>query len=434
MKAIYDIYDSGMAFDGRYRLLRLLSGEGGSADVWLAIDLNTVEDGDEEGATKVVIKIYRPKNFIDIEGENMFRNEFKIVFGCHHENIIQPTYFSLFEGMPYLVLPYCPSGSSETLAGNLTKKEDIWKYIFEVASGLAYLHEHEPAIVHQDIKPANVLIDDSHRYAITDFGISAFGGRLDREETEGTCAYMAPERFDSDATPMPEGDIWAFGATVYELITGDAPFGEEGGSAQVKEKSIPPIRQDVGDEIKHLVYSCLSFDPAQRPSARKIVETVMKKRYAGSRRMVWISLIAVIILAIPIILFFASRPHSGNAFAHLNAMANRGDSVVAAQKESIILNGGVPTADNMEELNKAKLQYMNVVNDAPESYARKQQIAHRISILNDLEDLQEEYEYADRLAEAAIATDMPFDSIAKYSQIRNDLEDEIFKLLKQLNE
>ena len=148
-------YKAGQLLDGHYKLLKLLSNAGGSADVWLAIDTNTVEEStDEDQATKVAIKIYRPKNIIDVEGEYQFRNEFKRVFGCHHENIIQPTYFNIYEGMPYLVMPYCPAGSSERLVGRLTDKTGLWKYIYEVASGLAYLHEHSPQIIHQDIKPA----------------------------------------------------------------------------------------------------------------------------------------------------------------------------------------------------------------------------------------------------------------------------------------
>ena len=199
MLDINDINDNGKLFDGHYKLIDPLSTAGGSADVWLAIDVNTIDEtGDETKATKVAIKIYRPKNLIDIEGEYQFRSEFKKVFSCHHENIIQPTYFNIYEEMPYLVLPYCPSGSSEMLIGQFEKKDDLWKYIYEVSSGLAYLHEHSPQIIHQDIKPANVLIDDNGNYAITDFGISAEMGGTDldtEEESGGTFAYMAPERF-----------------------------------------------------------------------------------------------------------------------------------------------------------------------------------------------------------------------------------------------
>lgn len=105
MLDINEIFEKGLTFDSHYKLIDLLSTSGGSADVWLAIDLNTIDDStDESKATKVVIKIYRPKNMIDIEGEYQFRNEFKKVFGCHHENIIQPTYFSIFEESPYLLV------------------------------------------------------------------------------------------------------------------------------------------------------------------------------------------------------------------------------------------------------------------------------------------------------------------------------------------
>ena len=72
--------------------------------------------------------------------------------------------------------------------------------------------------MHHDIKPANVLIDDSKNFAITDFGISSHRG-LNREgyddSQSGTMAYMAPERFKDDYESIPESDIWSFGATLF---------------------------------------------------------------------------------------------------------------------------------------------------------------------------------------------------------------------------
>ena len=261
----------GGLFDGRYKLLRPLSTEGGSADVWLALDANTVNDKErllkEEPLTKedldvlqglmVAIKVYRPKNALDIEGEQQFRDEFKIVYNCHHANLIHPTHFSIFQETPYLVLPYCKKGSSEMLIGKLTDNDDLWKFIGDVSSGLAYLHACYPPIIHQDVKPANVLIDDNHNYAITDFGISAnFGSRhqyyYDDEHT-GTLAYMAPERFMDDPVPMEESDIWALGATIYEIITGHVPYGEEGGQNQHKGKVTLTFPSGVGADIQRLI-------------------------------------------------------------------------------------------------------------------------------------------------------------------------------------
>lgn len=283
---------SGTLFDGRYKLLRPLSSNGGTADVWLALDTNTIDEvfddeSDniktlEETGIKVAIKIYRPKSALDI-GDQQFREEFKIVFNCHHTNLLQPTNFSISEGIPYLVLPYCQKGSSELLQCKITDADELWRYISDVSAGLAYLHAFNPTIVHHDIKPANVLIDDNNNYTITDFGISSHKGnnREGYDETQsGTMAYMAPERFNEDYESIPESDIWSFGATLYELITGKVPFGENGGAEQLNKKTAcPTISENVPSEIKKLVYDCLSEDISKRPSAALINKAASTKSY-----------------------------------------------------------------------------------------------------------------------------------------------------------
>ncbi len=293
MKDISIIASSGILFDGRYKLLRPLSSEGGTADVWLALDTNTIDEvydeeadtmaSKEETGIKVAIKIYRPKNALDL-GDQRFREEFKIVFNCHHTNLVQPINFSIYEGIPYLVLPYCEKGSSESLQGKISNKDDLWRYIADVSAGLSYLHSFNPTIVHHDIKPANVLIDDSGNFAITDFGISSHRGfnREGYEESQsGTMAYMAPERFQDDYESIPESDIWSFGATLYELITGKVPFGEEGGLSQLEsgKSLVSPITQSVPNDIKNLIYDCLSLDISKRPPAESIHKAACIKKY-----------------------------------------------------------------------------------------------------------------------------------------------------------
>ena len=274
-----------------------MSTAGGTGDVWLAIDLNTIDDSIQEGddsfaqvkrpdetALKVAIKIYRPKNALDIEGVQRFRDEFTIVYNCHHSNLIQPTHYSIWQEIPYLVLPYCSNGSSELLIGQLTAAADIWKYVEDVASGLAYLHANNPPIIHQDIKPGNVLIDDNGNYSITDFGISAKSGNSrdteEEEERSGTLAYMAPERYHEGAEPSTEGDIWAFGATLCEIITGHVPFGEEGGWAQEQQQApMPTLPADLPADIQRLIYACLDPDPTKRPTAEQISKSADARQY-----------------------------------------------------------------------------------------------------------------------------------------------------------
>lgn len=434
MLDINDIYESGKLFDGHYKLIDLLSTAGGSADVWLAIDINTIDEtADESQATKVVIKIYRPKNLIDIEGEYQFRSEFKKVFSCHHENIIQPTFFNIYEEMPYLVLPYCPAGSSEMLIGRFEKKDDIWKYIYEVSSGLAYLHEHNPQIIHQDIKPANVLIDDNGNYAITDFGISAEMGGTDVEsedESGGTFAYMAPERFVEGTPPMPESDIWALGATLYELITGDVPFGDDGGCRQEKDIRIPPIKQKIPDSIKDLIYSCLAYNPKDRPTARSIVETVLKKRYSRSKKTIaLISVIGIIIVA-GVTAFITTR-NKTNPEGHLNSLMARGDSILNVQSSIIEMADPIDVEPNIKELEKVIVLYNNVTKDAPNGYSKKQIIAEKIEFTRQIIDELKEYDRARDLAEKAQICEME-EEYVEYSIIKEKHKTTINQLIQNL--
>ena len=314
MVEIEQLAKDGKLFDGRYKLLRTLSTDGGTADVWLAIDVNTIDKPEllgeeavdfspEESGMMVAIKIYRPKNALDIEGEQRFRDEYKIVHNCRHTNLLQPTNFSICEDTPYLELPYCKNGSSEKLIGKTIGEKDIWKFIFDVSSGLSYLHACTPQIIHQDIKPANVLIDDYNNYAITDFGISSQrDGKHDfyfDEDNSGTMAYMAPERFGDNYKPTAESDIWAFGATLYEILTGKVPFDEGGGKNQLDNNmKLKSMGNNIPKDIQRLIVSCLSLNPQDRPTANQIIR-LSEKHLNPSRSIVKYSS-ALILLALAV--------------------------------------------------------------------------------------------------------------------------------------
>ena len=290
--------------------------------MWLALDANTVnnreklmqpgylseEDVEDLQGLRVAIKVYRPKNALDIEGEQQFRDEFKIVFNCHHANLIHPTFFSIYKEIPYLVLPYCEQGSSEMLIGNMTESKELWKFIGDVSAGLAYLHANVPPIIHQDIKPGNVLIDDNRNYAITDFGISAKFGKGEHlyyydDEHSGTLAYMAPERFHEEVEPMPQSDIWAFGATLCEIITGQVPFGEEGGQAQTEATPMPKI-PGIPPDVQRLINDCLNFNPEKRPTAKQIMEAARQRQYPVKSKAVLVGILAFLAVAVIGVLTF----------------------------------------------------------------------------------------------------------------------------------
>lgn len=327
MLNIEEFAKSGQLFDGHYALIRPLSVDGATADVWLALDMNTVteeidilsigqyDDNELDRLGLVVaIKIYRPQNALDIEGEQRFRDEYMIVFNCHHTNLIHPTHFSIFRETPYLVLPYCKSGSSELLVGTKLDNDSVWDYILDVASGLAYLHALTPPIIHQDIKPANILLDDNHHYAITDFGISAQKGGVHGyyydEENSGTLAYMAPERFLEGTDPIPQSDIWALGATLFEILTGKVPFGEEGGKTQIETDAAIPSVAGVSSDIQRLIHACLDKQPGNRPSAEQLIEAAQARQYP-IRKKTWLyaAVVAAVLSVLGCVAFFSlSQP------------------------------------------------------------------------------------------------------------------------------
>ena len=253
-------------FANRYRLLRLL-GRGGFSEVWLVEDVMT--------ALQVALKVYAPGGGMDERGVQLFSTEFALVFNLNHSNLLKPTYYDTFERMPYLVLPYCERGSAANLVGQM-REQEAWQFLRDIASGLEYLHSQEPPVIHQDIKPDNILIDDSGRYLLTDFGISIKARNtlrksiLKTEASVGTLAYMGPERFSKYPLPIKASDIFSLGATLYELLTGLVPFGEHGGLLLQHGAEIPALEGDWSDELKRLVEWCLQKETWERPSATEI--------------------------------------------------------------------------------------------------------------------------------------------------------------------
>lgn len=251
-------------FDNRYTLRQLI-GRGGFSEVWLAHDTWTELD--------IAIKVYAPGQGMDTNGLQIFSKELAGVFNLNQANLLKPTHVGQWLNMPYLIMEYCPKGALNKQVGKLTEQE-VWKVLHDVAAGLAYLHAKE--IVHQDIKPDNILLDENGDYRITDFGISTKARTTLRRSigaaavSGGTTAYMAPERFSANPAPTKASDIWSLGAMVFELITGDVPFGEIGGGLQKNGADIPtihPAKGVISAELTHVVRLMLAPNAWDRPTA-----------------------------------------------------------------------------------------------------------------------------------------------------------------------
>lgn len=261
------MFEQGVLIADRYKLISLL-GKGGFSEVWLAEDILT--------NIRVAIKIYAPGVGLDDAGISLFTQEFSLVFDMNHTNLLHPTHFDCWQRMPFLILPYCQNGSAfKYVSPDMQISEDeAWKVLHDVAAGLAYLHGKNPPIIHQDIKPDNILISDEGHYMITDFGISTrIRSTLKRSAAEmsgGTIAYMGPERFSETPHPIMASDIWSLGAMMYELMTGNTVYGEFGGMLQKKGADIPLIEGEYSPKLKNLIYRCVALETWDRPTAEQI--------------------------------------------------------------------------------------------------------------------------------------------------------------------
>lgn len=310
---IHPYHNGDQLFDNRYRFERPLGEDDSTKDVWLAIDYNTIPRNgtggsviDESLGLRVVIKIYQTEHELDDWGEQRFQEVFKILQGCYHPNLLRPIGFSVFKGCPYLVLPYCEAGSAKKFKEEKMSKATLWKFVSDVASGLDKQHSNKPQIVHQAIKPSHILIDDDGNFVVTNYG-KGIQGSGDVEDNGNSHAYMAPERFEPDTTPSPESDIWAFGATLFEMLTGGVPFGEEGGKAQANGSKPIPNLKGIPSSVRNLIRACLEKDPKNRPTARQIMEAAKKKRFpVKQKKPVWpiIAVVALILVVCGVIGFF----------------------------------------------------------------------------------------------------------------------------------
>ena len=323
-------------FHDRYFMERLL-GRGNFSEVWLARDTKT--------DIAVALKIYAPATGLDDNGLNVFAREFALVVNANHKNLLKPLYYDNFERKPYLVLPYCKDGSIMRNVGKFTE-EEAWRLIRDVASGLSWLHNMNPPVIHQDIKPDNVMIGENGDFMITDFGVSTHLKSTLRKSmsaafsSAGTIAYMAPERFGKDNTPIMANDIYSLGATVFEMLTGDTPFGNDGGLVQKKGADIPELKGEYSSQLKKVISKCLRTNAWERPTAEqleKYAETALKgevirfideKTFVQKNKyLIILSIIVIMIGCIGSAIFISNQKVQKLEYEKMELQVQRNDSI-----------------------------------------------------------------------------------------------------------
>jgi serine/threonine-protein kinase len=269
--------ESNTLFANRYLLIERI-GIGGFSEVWKANDQMA------ENAT-VAIKIYAPDKGMDQNGLKQFRREYAVVLNLNHPVLLTARHFDVWEGRPYLVMPFIEGGSLQDrlVEKGAMSEDELAKLLAQISSGLQYLHSKD--ILHQDIKPDNILVDGNGSYLLTDFGIS---GRLRstlRKHTGSsksmTVAYAPPERFTANPVNVEASDIFSLGVLVYELATGDVPWMGNGGISLNSGAEVPELPDHFSTRFKNLVKLMMHAEPGSRPKSGDLKKITVKYMETG---------------------------------------------------------------------------------------------------------------------------------------------------------
>jgi len=269
---------------GHYLLLDIV-GEGGMAIVWEARDLTTQQ--------KVAFKMLKtgilPARDFDII-RRRFAREIKTLSFLQHPAIVPILDYGEEEGIPYLVMPFLQGGtlSQHIEQGPLPWREAV-RLLIPIADALAYAHEQ--GIIHRDVKPSNILLDEQGQPLLSDFGVARL---LNPEATTqltttgvslGTPAYMAPEQALGKSIDG-RADVYSLACVLYELITGEPPYTADtpmGILLQHLQAPPPPLTGKAPQApkgLERLLTKALAKDPKDRPTMatfRQALETLLAK-------------------------------------------------------------------------------------------------------------------------------------------------------------
>ncbi len=253
------------ALADRYRIEREL-GQGGMATVYLAQDL--------KHRRRVAIKVLHPE-LSAMLGPERFLREIELTASLQHPHILPLFDSGSADGFLYYVMPLV---EGETLRARLEREQqlpvsDAVRIATEVADALQYAHER--GVVHRDVKPENILLQNGHAL-VADFGIAlavqqAGGQRMTQTGLSlGTPQYMSPEQAMGERGIGPRSDIYALGAVTYEMLAGEPPF--TGPTAQAivaqviteKPKPLATRRRSVPAYVEAAVHTALEKLPADR--------------------------------------------------------------------------------------------------------------------------------------------------------------------------
>jgi eukaryotic-like serine/threonine-protein kinase len=257
-------FEAGTIIDGRYKVLHRL-GAGGMADVYLAQD--------EQLDREIALKLLHRRFAEDAAFVERFRREAKAAASLQHPNVVSVFDRGSYDGTYYIAMEYLEGRTLKRLIREdapleVNRAIDLTIQILKAAR-----FAHRRGVIHRDLKPHNVIVDDNDHVKVTDFGI-ARAGASDMTETGsimGTAQYLSPEQAQGLAVSAPS-DLYSVGIVLYEMLTGRVPFDGESPVSialkQVAEAPVPPTQFNpaIPSALEQVVLWSLNKDPADRPA------------------------------------------------------------------------------------------------------------------------------------------------------------------------
>jgi len=264
---------NGEVLRGRYKV-RDRIGQGGTGNIYLADDIRL------EGRLCALKEVEYDRSFpakILKEARDQFLREATVLARLDHPNLPKVSDFFSNEARDYLVMDYVPGKDLRTLMlearhhNSFLQEEDVLNWTSQLADALIHLHKQDPPIVHRDIKPSNLKLTPNGLLKLVDFGLVKV--LVPDEITitviqgQGTILYTPLEQYGGDSTHTDvRSDIYAFGATLYHLMTNEPPIDARRRFLN-PDSLIPPrqINPALSARTERAVLWAMALHPDERP-------------------------------------------------------------------------------------------------------------------------------------------------------------------------
>jgi serine/threonine protein kinase/tetratricopeptide (TPR) repeat protein len=271
---------TGTTLAGRYQVIEEL-GHGGMGKVYKVFDTDIKE--------KIALKLLRPEIALDKETIERFSNELKLARKISQRNVCRMFDLGKAEGTTFITMEFVPGEDLKKLirkTGQLGagRAVSIGK---QVCEGLA--EAHHLGVIHRDLKPQNIMVDEDGNVRIMDFGIARSlrgKGITGAGIMIGTPEYMSPEQVEGKEVD-PRSDIYSLGVILFEMVTGHVPFeGDTAFTIGVKHKSERPrnpreLNTQIPEDLSRLILRCLEKDKTKRYQSAEELRTDLEKVEQG---------------------------------------------------------------------------------------------------------------------------------------------------------